>query len=164
MTFTFPLSTAALLYKHNIRMVNLGNNHIENFGTSGVYSTIAALTNARVDYFGLPRLASASSASWRDGSGKAGDPITFRMATTTINGVPLAFINYNEFGGASTITIREIHTARAAGESLLSTRTGDRVCKRIAAIRADPRPPVYRRRGRGRDRLAPACGRRPRDL
>lgn len=99
MTFTFPLSTAELLYRHNIRMVNLGNNHIENFGTGGVRSTMAMLTSEQVDYFG--------------------DPIAHRVATTDIGGVSLAFINYNEFAGnpaanAST-TISQIKAARATG-------------------------------------------------
>jgi poly-gamma-glutamate synthesis protein (capsule biosynthesis protein) len=99
MTFTFPLSTADLLYRHNIRMVNLGNNHIENFGTGGVRSTMAMLTSEQVDHFG--------------------DPIAHRVATTDIGDIPLAFINYNEFAGnpaqnAST-TISQIRAAHATG-------------------------------------------------
>jgi len=97
-TFTFPPSTAALLAAHNIRVVNIGNNHIYNFGTDGVRSTIAALTDAHVGYFG--------------------DPLSASVAAGSFNGVPLAFINYNEFvnhGEAST-TLAQIHSARAAGE------------------------------------------------
>jgi hypothetical protein len=30
--FTFPTTTAELLFRHNIRAVTLGNNHINNFG------------------------------------------------------------------------------------------------------------------------------------
>ncbi len=99
MTFTFPLSTADLLYRHNIRMVNLGNNHIENFGTGGVHSTVAMLASEQVDYFG--------------------DPIAHRVATTEIGEIPLAFINYNEFAGNSaqnaSTTISQIRAARATG-------------------------------------------------
>lgn len=102
-TFTFPLSTADLLVAHNIRLVNIGNNHIENFGNDGVRSTIATLTHSGVDYFG--------------------DPISFHEATTTINSIPLAFINYNEFGpsdggrasGNASTTLHQIRDARAEG-------------------------------------------------
>lgn len=99
MTFTFPLSTADLLYRHNIRMVNLGNNHIENFGTGGVGSTMAMLTSEQVDHFG--------------------DPIVHRVATTDVGDVPIAFINYNEFAGNPTqnasTTVSQIRAARATG-------------------------------------------------
>ncbi len=80
--FTFSTSTANLLYKHNIRLVNLGNNHISNFSDSGIKQTKFYLEQARVNYFG----------------GLAGDNRVFK---TTINGTNLSFINYNQFGGDS---------------------------------------------------------------
>jgi len=97
-TFTFATSTAQMLAEHNIRLVNIGNNHIYNFGTDGVLSTMAALTDAHVGYFG--------------------DPLSASVAERSFRGVPLAFINYNEFvnhGEAST-TLAQIRSARAAGE------------------------------------------------
>ncbi|MEK7133452.1 MAG: CapA family protein [Patescibacteria group bacterium] len=94
-TFTFPTSTAALLAAHNIRLVNIGNNHIKNFGTSGVRSTISALDDARVKYFG--------------------DPLDHTVAAEDFGDIHLAFINYNEFGGNTTTTIRQIEDARMAG-------------------------------------------------
>lgn len=99
--FTFPLSTADLLYRHNIRIVNLGNNHIENFGTEGVRSTIESLQKSGVGYFG--------------------DPLASRVASATIRGVHVAFINYNEFARQNTAltastTIAQIKEARARGE------------------------------------------------
>ena len=93
--FTFATSTAALLREHGIRMVNLGNNHILNFHNAGVRSTIRYLSAAGVDYFG--------------------DPLSFRVATSSVGGVHLAFINYNEFGGDTQTTIRQIKEARASG-------------------------------------------------
>jgi poly-gamma-glutamate synthesis protein (capsule biosynthesis protein) len=72
--FTFPPATAALLARHNIKIVNLGNNHILNFGTAGIASTKRYLDAAEVQWFG-------------DSS----------VATTTLNGIPLAFVNYNQF-------------------------------------------------------------------
>ncbi len=107
-TFTFPTSTAPLLARHGIRMVNLGNNHIENFRTSGVLSTMAALDAAGVAHFG--------------------DPIEQRIAYTTVNHVPLAFVNFNQFAVQSTgaLTVEQIRTAKAAGyHVVVYTHWGD---------------------------------------
>ena len=105
-TFTFPPATAELLYAHNIRMVNLGNNHILKFGKDGMSSTVRFLQNAGVGYFGAPT---------DEG-----------MAAGTIRGIPFAFINYNEFApaehsnilenvGMSLTTILQIQEALAGG-------------------------------------------------
>jgi len=96
--FTFPLTTAVLLAAHHIGVVNLGNNHILNFGSDGVRSTEAALSASGVQYFG--------------------DPLLQTVATTSVNGIPLAFINYNEFEPSSTAstTIAQIRQAKASGE------------------------------------------------
>lgn len=96
-TFTFPEATGELLARHNIRLVNLGNNHILNFGTKGEESTTGVLKAASVGYFG--------------------DTATQRVATTTLNRVPLAFVNYNQFSNTSTRarTIEQITAARSAG-------------------------------------------------
>ena len=55
-TFTFPTSTAVLLARHTIRLVNLGNNHIMNFGREGLAETKQWLDSAGVGYFGDPDL------------------------------------------------------------------------------------------------------------
>ena len=98
--FTFPRTTASLLKAHHIDMVNLGNNHILNFGGGGVVTTMEALKAAHVLYFG--------------------DPLQHTVATTTINGVKLALINYNEFDpqGAkleASTTISQIKAMKQAG-------------------------------------------------
>ena len=93
--FTFPTSTAALLARHRVSIVDLGNNHIENFGVSGEAQTKEFLTGSGVDYFG--------------------DPHGMRMATTSVHGVSLAFVSYNEFGGSSSTTLAQIGQARRAG-------------------------------------------------
>ncbi len=77
--FTFPAETAQLLYWENIRLVNIGNNHILNFKEDGVRQTKAFLEQAAVGYFGSPL---------------SGDE---RIAYREINGTKLAFVNYNEF-------------------------------------------------------------------
>jgi len=80
--FTFPTTTAAALFKHNIRLVSLGNNHITNFGVEGLRSTHTHLEDAGVNYFG---------------GIKTMEPIYRR----SVGGQPVSFISYNEFGGDS---------------------------------------------------------------
>lgn len=75
--FTFPPDSGERLAKHHIGIVDLGNNHTLNYGYGGIGSTIEYLNEAGVLYFG--------------------DPIEYRIASSTIGGVPLAFISYNEF-------------------------------------------------------------------
>lgn len=90
--FTFPTSTAATLFQHNIKLVNIGNNHINDFGLEGISSTQKYLTAAGVSYFGGSSIYRASD-----------------------NGVDLSFVNYNQFGGDSpeetANLISEEHTA-----------------------------------------------------
>ncbi len=98
--FTFPVSVAPMLYESNIRLVNLGNNHIDNFGTEGVFSTLEELNKAGVEYFG--------------------DPISWTVAKKTIGNVRIAFVNYNEFirptiGSSASTTIAQIRAARESG-------------------------------------------------
>jgi len=81
--FTFPSSTAGLLAKNNIKLVNLGNNHINNFGEAGISSTKIFLSEASVNYFGLP--------SNRESS----------VDTEEIRGNNISFVSYNEFGNIS---------------------------------------------------------------
>lgn len=80
--FTFPTTTGALLRAHGFRAVGIGNNHILNFGYKGLISTQENLAAAGVGYFG----------------GVEGNESIFE---TEENGVPLAFVAYNEFGGNS---------------------------------------------------------------
>lgn len=89
--FTFPPETAPLLARHNIFVVNIGNNHITNFGRAGVDETKAYLTSADVAYFGNEE-----------------------VLRLTIADVPFTFINYNQFAydGDTALAIR---TAREEG-------------------------------------------------
>jgi gamma-polyglutamate biosynthesis protein CapA len=72
--FTFPSTTAKLLGKNNIKIINLGNNHVNNFGQAGIDSTKSYLDKAGVNYF-------------------MGDKI-YRENN-------MSFISYNEFSGDS---------------------------------------------------------------
>lgn len=80
--FTFPTTTAQLLARHNFRVVGIGNNHILNFGYAGLLSTQEYLSQAGLGYFG----------------GVKGNEGVYE---TEVNGIPLAFVGYNEFGGGS---------------------------------------------------------------
>jgi poly-gamma-glutamate synthesis protein (capsule biosynthesis protein) len=75
--FTFDKSVAKTLFQKNIRLVDLGNNHILNFGKEGLEATQKYLSEASVDYFGIP-----------DGK---------RSAIKNINGIKIGFVAYNQF-------------------------------------------------------------------
>lgn len=99
-TFTFATSTGEMLLRHNIKIVSLGNNHILNFGHDGLVSTHKYLTDAGVDFFG---------------GVKGNDPVL----QTSVNGVPLSFVAYNEFGGDSADeTARKIAQEHEAGRTV----------------------------------------------
>lgn len=99
--FTFSSTTAELLARHHIQLVNLGNNHISNFGLSGIASTRAYLEQADVAYFG----------------GLRGNAPVYRAM---IGGIDLSFVNYNEFGGDTIdIVAKEIGDERALGRTVI---------------------------------------------
>jgi poly-gamma-glutamate synthesis protein (capsule biosynthesis protein) len=79
-TFTFSPITAKHLAKNNIKLVNLGNNHISNFGKEGFASTKKYLEEGGVEYFG----------------GFYGDEPILRKE---IKGNKISLISFNEFGG-----------------------------------------------------------------
>lgn len=105
--FTFPTSTAKLLAKYNIKLVNIGNNHIGNFGISGISSTRKYLEGAIVNYFG----------------GIATDTKNFPaepVYRTRLGGVEISFISYNQFGGAEPNKIAErITSERKEGKEVI---------------------------------------------
>ena len=86
--FTFPTNVPDLLFKNNIKVVSLGNNHIGNFGKAGIESTKKYLEEAGVSYFG----------------GVTGDEPVLRKE---IGGNKFSFIAYNEFGGESKERVAE---------------------------------------------------------
>ncbi|QQS21333.1 MAG: CapA family protein [Candidatus Moraniibacteriota bacterium] len=77
--FTFDTAWAPVLASSNIRMVNIGNNHILNFGEAGLMETRKFLSDAGIRFFG--------------------DPIddSFRTASVEIEGTKIGFVNYNAF-------------------------------------------------------------------
>lgn len=77
--FTFDPAWAKVLTDDNIRLVNIGNNHILNFGESGLVETRQFLWDAGVKFFG--------------------DPIeeSFRAYVAPLCGRSIGFVNFNQF-------------------------------------------------------------------
>lgn len=79
--FTFDPVVIHFLHESNIRLVNLGNNHILNFGQEGLEKTYQLLEHGQIGYFG----ATGRSSPYQ------------RWYETVIDGVSFAFVNYNQF-------------------------------------------------------------------
>ena len=77
--FTFDPEVVSVLVNNNIKLVNIGNNHIANFGSSGIESTRNYLKQSKVSFFGDPE---------RDNN---------RIALENIKGLKISFVNYNQF-------------------------------------------------------------------
>lgn len=97
-TFTFAPIALKAMANANIKMVTIGNNHIMNFGKDGLLQTEKFLNRENIKYFGDP----LSSANYE---------------TTTINGISIAFVPYNQFlGEGSDKTVSEIKTLRDSND------------------------------------------------
>jgi poly-gamma-glutamate synthesis protein (capsule biosynthesis protein) len=77
--FTFDPKVTQILTAGNIKLVNIGNNHISNFGSDGIRSTKEYLMESGVDYFGDPTV------------GESG--VVFK----DVKGIKIAFVSYNQF-------------------------------------------------------------------
>lgn len=77
--FTSPVRTAQVLADHNIKIVNLGNNHTLNFGQHGLIETRQHLANAHIDYFGNLEATGSS------------------FLVKNINGIQVGLVNHNQF-------------------------------------------------------------------
>lgn len=99
--FTFDPAWAKVLFEENIRVVNIGNNHIMNFGATGISETLDALRDAKVKFFG--------------------DPLdeSFRSYETNIKGIRIGFVNYNQFvEGGEEKSLADISRVRPAVDIL----------------------------------------------
>jgi poly-gamma-glutamate synthesis protein (capsule biosynthesis protein) len=94
--FTFDPKVTQVLRDNNIRTVNLGNNHILNFGESGLSETRQFLSQSGIDFFGDPK----------DDS--------HRVAVENVKGIKVAFVNYNQFinGGDDVNVMADIREAK----------------------------------------------------
>lgn len=94
LSFTFDKSLAGTLAKQNIKLVNVGNNHILNFGENGLEQTKKYLVESGVEYFGDPK------------------NLENNYLIKEIEGIKMGFINYNQFGGKAEETINNIKSIK----------------------------------------------------
>ena len=78
--FTFDPNLVETLKVHNIRLVNIGNNHISNFGLNGLNQTKNYLGQENIKYFG-----------------DTGHQDDQKFIIDEIKGLKIAFVNYNQF-------------------------------------------------------------------
>jgi len=100
-TFTFSTDVAKALFEANIRVVNIGNNHILDFDLFGLDQTKEKLSKEGVLYFGVP-----------------GGEI---MATTSIKGRLFSLVNFNQFVGENKPqkTIESIWRAKRSSDFVI---------------------------------------------
>jgi gamma-polyglutamate biosynthesis protein CapA len=95
--FTFEKSLAQTLFGKNIKLVNIGNNHILNFGQDGLAETKANLSNANIGYF---------------------DDNTTRIAN--VNNYKIGFVNYNQFvSGSLERTLKNIDNLKKQADLVI---------------------------------------------
>jgi poly-gamma-glutamate capsule biosynthesis protein CapA/YwtB (metallophosphatase superfamily) len=112
--FTFDKSFCNTLASNNIKLVNIGNNHILNFGQNGLAQTKANLNSAGVGYFD-----DFGPASTRgdDSSTRGGENITH---IANINDYKIGFVNYNQFSsGSLSRTLENISNLRKQTDALV---------------------------------------------
>jgi poly-gamma-glutamate synthesis protein (capsule biosynthesis protein) len=99
--FTFDPQTADSALKNlRINLVNLGNNHILNFGTDGLKQTKENLNSDGIKYFG---------------SGEKDDYVV-----QDLNGLKIAFISYNDFfAGSKEKAIAEIQDSKNKSDKII---------------------------------------------
>ena len=83
--FTFEPAVTNFLADHNIKLVNLGNNHLTNFGKEGVISTLNYLYQAGIEHFGWV----ASSTDLEE--------FNQEYLILELKDYLLGFVNYNQF-------------------------------------------------------------------
>ena len=103
-TFTFSPEIIPVLQKNNLSILNLGNNHILNFGQSGLKSTQQYLDQAKLIYFGDV----GASEDWR------------RYHFLEHFGQKIALISYNQFvAEAKNKTFRDLIEVQDRGADLI---------------------------------------------
>ncbi|MFH1280811.1 MAG: AmmeMemoRadiSam system protein B [Candidatus Beckwithbacteria bacterium] len=101
--FTSPPLTAEILAKNNINIVNLGNNHILNFGQDGLNQTLNYLKSANISYFG-----------------NINNLIKPSYLIKNINNLKIGFVNYNQFSTDNyQATIRDIDQIKSQVDILI---------------------------------------------
>ena len=97
--FTFDPAVATALYNQNLRIVNLGNNHICNFGKKGVEQTYQYLRQNNIEFFGYTCVTPT--------------PETPRYLIKKIKNLSIGFVNYNQFlPNGEQYALEDIQTVR----------------------------------------------------
>lgn len=103
-TFTFSPDIIPILQKNKLTLLNLGNNHILNFGQKGFFSTRQYLSEAGLNFFGDVGLADNQQ----------------RFYLLEIFGQKVAFLSYNQFvQEAKNSTLADITNAKNQGADLI---------------------------------------------
>jgi len=103
-TFTFDPEILPVLTANNLTLLNLGNNHILNFGQSGLSSTLDYLTQVGLNFFG----------------DTGSDLLNPRYLLLPIANQQLAIINYNQFvSNAKTKAMSDLAKVKELGVSLI---------------------------------------------
>lgn len=116
--FTFDPAVASALNQANIKLVNLGNNHILNFGQTGLSSTLQYLEEAGIDYFGQ-----VSPKKGLESSKSAKTPSLPSTHLYQKSGLTLALVSFNQFAPigpqvAFKQTVHEIERLSANSKSV----------------------------------------------
>ncbi len=99
--FTFGPDTSEDLKRNNIGIVNIGNNHIMNFGDEGLLKTKEYLKQGKVDFFGDPQREK-------------------RIAIWNRDGTKIAFVSYDQFEkDPVTKTLADIQEAKKGKADLI---------------------------------------------
>lgn len=110
--FTFDPAILPMLKKYNMQLVNLGNNHITNFGTAGVAETKSLLTQNQISFFGNTSTEQSSAE---------------RVHIQKINNHTIAFVNHNQFvpNGFATALEDQAYANQHADLSIVFTHWGN---------------------------------------
>ncbi len=101
--FTMAPEVAKVLFDHNMKLVNIGNNHMLNFGVNGLDQTKQHLTEQGVKYFGAT------------GQGDDQTGVVWE-----INHLKLGFVNYNQFiTGGLAVALAEIDKLKPSTDLLI---------------------------------------------
>ncbi len=103
--FTFEPKILPMLYQNKFTIVNIGNNHITNFGEAGITQTKAFLTENKIKFFGNTH------------SEKSPKERVYVHSTTTPT---LAFVNFNQFvAGGFEAAVADVKYASTQAEMVI---------------------------------------------
>ncbi len=128
--FTFDPAVAKVLAENNIKLVNLGNNHIFNQGAKGLEQTKKYLDESGVEYFGDTGVSDVIARNEvmkqsRDDENGSGSPRPFgarddRVTFKKISGIRVSFVSYNySVGNSDEQTVENIKLAKEQSDVII---------------------------------------------